>query len=156
MSDLFTYRVKVKPEWIDHNGHLNVAYFVLAFDYTTDAYYETLLIGNAYPEESGCSVFTLGMDVDYLSELFAGDEVEITTQLLDWDYKRLHYYHTMVNLSTGIIAATNECLGMNVNLESRRSAPFPDQVQQKLRELLEQNKGLPRPQKQGRRLAIIR
>lgn len=156
MSDLFTYGVKVKPEWIDHNGHLNVAYFVLAFDYTTDAYYETLLIGNDYPGESGCSVFTLGMDVDYLTELFAGDEVEISTQLLDWDRKRLHYYHTMVNLSTGTIAATNECLGMNVNLQSRRSASFPERVQQKLSKVFEQNKGLPFPQKQGRRLAIPR
>lgn len=156
MSEIFTYRVKVNPEWIDHNGHLNVAYFVLAFDYATDAYYETLLVGSDYPEESGCSVFTLGMDVDYLTELFAGDEVEITTQMLDWDYKRVHYYHTMVNLSTGKIAATNECLGMNVNLESRTSAPFSDRVQQKLSEVFEQNKSLSRPQKQGRRLAIPR
>ncbi len=156
MSELFTYRVKVNPNWIDHNGHLNVAYFVLAFDYTTDAYYETLLIGSAYPLESGCSVFTLGMDVDYLTELFAGDEVEITTQLLGWDYKRLHYYHTMVNLSTGKIAATNECLGMNVNLESRRSAPFPERVQQKFGEVHEQSRGLPVPKKQGRRLGIPR
>ena len=156
MSHLFTYRVKIKPEWIDHNGHLNVAYFVLAFDYATDAYYETLLIGDGYPGESGCSVFTLGMDVDYLSEIFAGDEVEITTQLLDWDHKRLHYYHTMINLNTGNTAATNECLGMNVNLESRRSAPFPEPVSQRLSEVFEQNKGLPNPQKHGRRLAIPR
>jgi len=156
MSELFTYRVKINPDWIDHNGHLNVAYFVLAFDYATDAYYETCLIGNAYPVESGCSVFTLGMDVDYLTELFAGDVVEITTKLLDWDYKRLHYYHTMVSLSTRKIAATNECLGMNVNLQSRRSAPFPERVQQKLRDLLEQSKGLPCQQKQGRRLTIPR
>ncbi len=45
MSEHFTYQVKVNPDWIDHNGHLNVAYFVLAFDYTTDAYYETTTVG---------------------------------------------------------------------------------------------------------------
>ena len=31
----------VRPEWIDHNGHMNVAYYVLAFDESTDAVYET-------------------------------------------------------------------------------------------------------------------
>ena len=27
----------VLPEWIDYNGHMNVAYYVLAFDHGVDA-----------------------------------------------------------------------------------------------------------------------
>ncbi len=34
------YETCVKPEWIDHNGHMNVAFFVLAFDEATDAAYK--------------------------------------------------------------------------------------------------------------------
>ncbi len=118
----------VDPAWIDHNGHMNVAYYVLAFDQATDAVYETWDIGLAYPGR-GYSVFTLGMNVDYLQELFAGDQVRITTQLLDWDPKRIHYFHQMYHMPSGERAATNECLCMNVELSSRRSAPFPEDVQ---------------------------
>ena len=156
MTDLFTFEVTVKPEWIDHNNHLNVAYFVLAFDYATDAFYETCLIGNEYPTISGCSVFTLGMDVDYFAELFSEDSVTIQTQLLDWDHKRIHYYHTMIENRSGKRAATNECLAMNVNLEKRKSAPFPAEVQERLRAVHQQHKGAELPERMGRRLAIAK
>ena len=91
MSADFEYETSVKPEWIDHNGHMNVAYFVLAFDEATDDVYERWGIGLDYPQQSGCSVFTLGMNVDYLGELFAGDPLRIDTRLVDHDAKRIHY-----------------------------------------------------------------
>ncbi len=73
------YRAVVKPEWIDHNRHMNVAYYVVAFDEATDAIYEEWGLGLDYPDRSGCSVFTLGMNVDYLDELFEGDPIRIET-----------------------------------------------------------------------------
>ncbi len=127
-SVLPEYRSAVKSEWIDHNGHMNVAYFVLAFDEATDAVYEQWGIGLDYPESTDCSVFTLGMNVDYLGELFEGDPIRTTTQLVDFDQKRIHYFHRMYKETTGSLVATNECLCMNVNLETRRSAEFPAPV----------------------------
>ena len=128
----FRYETRVKPEWIDHNGHMNVGYFVVAFDEATDAVYETWGIGEHYPDTSGCSVFTLGVNVDYLAELFEGDPIVMETRLLDHDAKRIHYVHTMQHAESGALAAVNECLCMNVGLAERRSAPFPDDVQAKL------------------------
>ena len=126
------YRTVVQPQWIDHNGHMNVGYFVVAFDEATDDVYETWGVGIRYPRESGCSVFTLGMNVDYRAELFEGDELRIVTYLVDVDAKRIHYFHEMYQAETGRLAATNECLCMNVNLDTRRSAAFPDDVLEKL------------------------
>ena len=120
-----TQSMTVRPEWIDHNGHMNVAYYVVAFDLATDAVYETWGLGLDYPSQTNASVFTLGMNVDYLSELFAHDSIEITTQLLDVDHKRIHYIHQMIHSKTKQAVATNECLCMNIDLETRRSAPFP-------------------------------
>ena len=151
---LFTTNLTVVPEWIDHNGHMNVAFFVLAFDVATDSVYETWGIGEHYPDHSGCSVFTLGMDVDYLGELFEGDKITITTQLLDWDHKRVHYYHQLVNDKTGKLTAVNECLVMNVDLKTRRSAPFPEEVQAKLKAALSAQGDLKKPENSGRRLGI--
>ena len=122
------FETVVKPEWIDHNGHMNLGYFVVAFDEATDAVYESWGIGLDYPDKSGCSVFTLGVNVDYLAELFEGDAIRIETLLVDYDQKRIHYFHRMYHDRSGELVATNECLCMNVDLESRRSAPFPDDV----------------------------
>lgn len=148
--------ITIKPEWIDHNGHLNVAYFVLAFDFATDAVYEEWSIGFTYQEHTGCSLFTLGMDVDYHKELFADEQVEVKTQLLDWDHKRIHYFHTMFHVDTGELAATNECLAMNIDLGRKKSAAFPAEVQQLLAKIHGQHASLQLPRNCGRRLAIER
>ncbi|GIT49060.1 MAG: hypothetical protein Ct9H300mP14_09880 [Gammaproteobacteria bacterium] len=73
----------VLPEWIDHNGHMNVAYYVLAFDLVTDTVYETWGLGLDYPEREKHAIFTLGMNIDYVSEVFDGEPLSVTTQLLD-------------------------------------------------------------------------
>ncbi len=129
---VLVYETRVKPEWIDHNGHMNVAFFVLAFDEATDAAYERWGIGMDYPDTSGCSVFTLGINVDYLGELFEGDAIRVETALVDYDAKRIHYFHRMLDTAKSKLVATNECLCMNVDLAARKSAPFPDNVIAKL------------------------
>ena len=149
----FEYRSVVRPEWIDHNGHMNVGYFVVAFDEATDAVYEDWGLGLGYPETSGCSVFTLGMNVDYLAELFEGDALRIETALVDHDEKRIHYFHRMFNATTGALAATNECLCMNVDLASRRSAAFPPEVRERLDTARHEGE---KPEGFGRTLAIRR
>ena len=132
MNKQLSHELAVKPEWIDHNGHMNVAYFVLAFDIATDAVYEAWGIGLDYPETSGCSVFTLGMNVDYLGELFVGDNIRIDTSLVDHDSKRIHYFHRMIKADTEQLVATNECLCMNVDLSTRKACVFPEDVSRKL------------------------
>lgn len=153
MSQIATYRTVVKPEWIDHNGHMNVAYFVVAFDEATDDVYEGWGLGLDYPEVSGCSVFTLGMNVDYLGEVFEGDALRIETHLIDHDAKRVHYYHEMFQDESNALVAANECLAMNVNLRSRRSCPFPEAVQAILKTRVAQEY---RPTGIGRTLGIRR
>ena len=49
----------VKPEWIDANGHMNVAYYVLAFDLGVDALWESFGITNEYVENSCGSTFAV-------------------------------------------------------------------------------------------------
>ena len=153
MSKTHVHHSRVRPEWIDHNGHMNVAYFVLAFDEATDAVYETWGLGLDYPPQSGCSVFTLGMNVDYCSELFVDDAIRIETDLVDVDAKRIHYFHRMYNAQTDRLAAQNECLCMNVDLDSRKSTAFPDNVLQVL--MAARHTG-PVPEGFGRQLAIRR
>jgi acyl-CoA thioesterase FadM len=145
----------VKPEWLDYNSHMNVAYYVLAFDIATDAVYEQWQIGEAYVA-TGLSVFTLGMNVDYLGEMFDSDPLRITTQLVDADHKRIHYFHRMFHGTTGKLVATNECLCMNVELASRRGAPFPNDVHTGFERTLSTHAKLGVPALFGRKLTIRR
>lgn len=128
MTGATDFLATVRPEWIDHNGHMNVAYYVVAFDEATDAIYERWGLGMDYPATSGCSVFTLGINVDYFAELFVDDPVRITTQLVDISDKCIHYFHRMYHGDSGKLIANNECLCINVNLGTRKPQPFPDDV----------------------------
>lgn len=153
---LFETQMKVKPEWIDHNGHMNVAYYVLAFDLATDAVYEQWDIGLLYPERENCSLFTLGMNVDYLSELFDGDSIVIKTQLIDLDKKRIHYLHSMFRDDSNKLCATNECLAMNIDLTTRKSAAFPSHTQKRLETVQRSDVKIEPPAQFGRVLEIRR
>ena len=115
----------VKPEWIDHNGHMNVAFYVLAFDQATDQVYETWGLGLDYPDREKCSIFTIGMNVDYHNEAFQDDPLCVKTQLVDMDCKRIHYVHSMYHATGKQLLARNECLCMTIALAPRRRAPFP-------------------------------
>lgn len=147
--------VKIRPEWIDYNGHLNVAYYVLAFDQATEYLYGELGIRESYVA-AGFSLFTLAMNVDYLRELFVGEAAVITSQLLDADHKRLHYMHQMVHQKSGELAATNECLAINVDMASRRSTPFPDEIHARIQAMVARHGAFPRPPQAGRQIGIRR
>ena len=146
----------VLPEWIDHNGHMNVAYYVLAFDLVTDTVYETWGLGLDYPKREKHAIFTLGMNIDYVSEVFDGEPLSVTTQLLDADHKRIHYLHTMVHGNDERLVARNECLCMNISLDNRRSAPFPSSVRNKLKPVFLEHQKLAMPDGVGRTLKIPR
>ena len=152
----FEHHLTVLPEWIDDNGHMNVAYYVLAFDRATDAVYEQIGLSWDYLEQQNHSLFTLAMNVDYHQEVFEGDLLRITTQLLACDNKRLHYFHRMHHGKEGFLSATNECLSMHISMETRRSAPFSDETKRQLNQVMSQHKDLPWPEGAGRTIGLRR
>jgi len=150
------YRDTVAPEWIDYNGHMNVAYYVLAFDRATDRLFDYLEIGEAYRRASHHSVFALEAHITYERELRLGDEFEIATQLIDADSKRLHLFHAMRRSRDGELSATIEAMGLHVDMSGPRSAPFPDTAYAKIESLLAEHRLLPSPPQLGRTIGIRR
>ncbi len=154
---LFTTYTEVKPEWIDYNGHMNMGYYLVAFDQVaTDTFYDSMNIGVAHKQAMGRTTFTLGANIDFIREVLAGDRLRLTSQLADYDHKRLHYIHCMYHADEGYLAATNECLGMYIDLETRRSTRFSDEQMARFQQELERSKQFPLPQEFGRRLGIRR
>ena len=148
------YECAIPTEWIDYNGHLNVAYYVLAFDQATDAMLDYLGMDSRYRAATGCSVFVLETHVNYLQELVAGEQIRCTTQILDADAKRIHYFHRMVQVEQRRLAATTELILLHVDLGSRRGRPMPDAVQANIDAVLARHRQLPWPEQAGRVIGI--
>ena len=127
---LFVEEHRVLPEWIDINGHMNVAYYVLAFDICVDALWERIGITDEYVEKRQLSTFAVESHVTYQAELKLDDPFRIVTQLLAVDEKRLQQYQCMYHAEQGYLAATAEWLNVHVNLRTRRVTPFPPEILQ--------------------------
>lgn len=153
---LALHRERVRREWIDYNGHMNLAYYMLAFDHATDAFFEHIGLGPAYLEAQNASTFTLEAHITYERELMEGAPMRFETQLLDHDAKRLHYMHFMFHEEDGFLASTNELISLHVDMTARRSAPMPDDVIGRLDAIAREQEGLARPPQAGRTISLER
>jgi acyl-CoA thioester hydrolase len=153
-SPLSLYQGVVLPEWLDYNGHMNIAYYVLAFDHATDALIDYLGMGEAYRQQSQCSAFVLETHVNFQRELMAGDTFRITTQILGFDSKRIHYFHRMYHAEKGLLAATTELIAIHVDLIQRHSIPMPLEILDRLNAIMTRHMQLPRPPQSGRVIGV--
>ncbi len=149
----FGCQTTVQEAWIDYNGHMNVGYYVVAFDLATDHLLDRIDLGARHLKSCGGSTFTAEMNVSYVREVFQGAPLVFTTQLLGFDDKRLRYIHAMYHAEEGYLAATNECLSLYVDMESRRVAQIPAENRAKLAALAETHQSIEPPKTVGRSIA---
>jgi acyl-CoA thioester hydrolase len=147
---------KVEDQWIDYNGHFNMAYYNVLFDRAGDEVFESLGLGPDYVKSANCSFFTLEAHITYLHELHAQDEVHITTQFLDHDAKRAHYVQQMFHAAEGWLSCVTENIVMHVDMSEKKSSPFSIEVQKRLAEVQMSHKHLPVPLQVGHRIGIPR
>jgi acyl-CoA thioester hydrolase len=148
------YRDVVRPEWIDHNQHLNMGYYLVVFDYATDEFLRWAGLDEAHRRQRQVTTFCLEAHVTYHREVRAGDPLRFTTRLLAYDAKRVHYFHEMYHAGEGYLAATNELLSLHVSQGTRRSAPMAPEVLARLARILQAHAALPRPPQVGRRIGL--
>ena len=148
-APLVAPELRVPEAWIDYNGHMNVAYYVLAFDQCVDYLLESLGIGESYAASGVGSSFTLQSHVLYLAEVGLGDPLRIEAQLLDHDSKRLHYFMQMFHAEKDFLSATCEQVSLHIDLKTRRSAPFPDVAASRIEMLARTHAGLEKPARAG-------
>lgn len=149
-------RQTVLPGWVDYNGHMNVAYYVMAFDHAMDVVLERLAVGPSYIRARNCSFFVLEAHICYLQEMRLGDELDILFQLIGFDTKRVHYMLTMRHAASGRIAATSEQVMVHVAMAERRSTAIPGDVAARLQMVAGAHAALPRPPQLGRTIGLGR
>ncbi|MFO1433295.1 MAG: thioesterase family protein [Candidatus Competibacteraceae bacterium] len=153
-SPLCFYEGIVLPEWLDYNGHMNIACYVLAFDQATDAFVDYLGMDRAYRERRQCSTFVVETHINFQRELVDGDPIRITTQLLGFDSKRIHYFHRMYHAGKGALAATTELMLIHVSLGQRHSTPMALEVMDRLGAVMTEHMLLPHPPQAGRIIGV--
>jgi acyl-CoA thioester hydrolase len=153
-APLCLHRGAIRPEWIDYNGHMNVAYYVLVFDSGTDALLDYLGIDAGYRERTGYSTYVLESHITYERELKEGDPYRISVQLLDADAKRLHYFEQLYHDLDDTLAATTEIMLMHMDMVTVRSTPMTGPVRASVASLMEAHASLPRPPQVGRVIGI--
>ncbi|KAB0488176.1 thioesterase family protein [Pseudomonas psychrophila] len=154
MPTLTTYSTPILEEWVDYNGHLRDAFYLLIFSYATDALMDRLGLDSQNRESSGHSLFTLEVHLNYLHEVKLGAHVEVRTQLIGHDKKRLHVYHSLHRVGDERALAGNEQMLLHVDLAGPRSAPFGEHSLALLQAIEDQQRDLPRPEHVGRVIAL--
>lgn len=154
MPILTTYQTHIRPEWVDYNGHLRDAYYLLIFSYATDALMDLLGMDSLNRDTSGHSLFTLELHLNYRHEVKVDVDVEVRTQIIGHDAKRLHLYHSLHLAGGDKALAGNEQMLLHVDLAGPHSAPFTEPTLGKLKALLEAQADLPPPAYIGRVIAL--
>ena len=151
-APLSVLRLKVKPEWVDYNNHLNDGYYLVIMSLGTDAFQDLIHMSDAERRATKTTIYTLEAHVNYLREIKEGEEVEVRSQLIGFDQKRLQLFHTMHTERLGDeIAATSEFMLSNIDTSGEpKSAPFRPEVAAKLAEIMDTHKALPLPANSGR------
>jgi len=153
-APLCLYRTTVKPEWLDYNGHMNEAFYVLIFSKSTDAFMDFAGQDEAYREATNTSIYTLETHVMYLQEVSRDEPVRVETQLLGFDAKRYRLFHHMYHEDSGELLATGEHMLVHVDMSGPRSAPFPPVLMESLTQIREAHALLPVPKQAGRSIAL--
>jgi acyl-CoA thioester hydrolase len=151
---LLTWRGDISHDWVDYNGHLRDAYYLLIFSLASDSLMDHIGLDEAGRQATGHSLFTLECHLNFLHEVKVGATVEVYTQLLAHDKKRLHIAQSLHLQGAEAPLAANELMLLNVELEGPKSAVFAASVLPHVECLAALHASLPKHQFIGRVIAL--
>ena len=120
---------KIRKEWTDYNGHMNVAYYIHIFDISADILLDKFKMAGDSAKKNKKSTFVVETHTNYKKEIKFEEEVEVHLTYLDHDKKRIHYKVSMLNKEKKYLAATTEVLSLYVDLNKRKATEFePEKI----------------------------
>lgn len=144
---------RVRPEWVDYNGHMSESRYLQVFGDATDALLRRIGVDAAY-RAAGRTFFTVETHLTHQRELKAGESLYVTTQVLALDAKRLHLFHRLHREHDLALAATAEQMFLHVDTTAGRAALIDAAVQARLELLAGAHAKLPQPTERGRSVGL--
>jgi acyl-CoA thioester hydrolase len=131
---------KVKKEWTDYNGHMNLAFYIHLFDAGWEVMLNKFNMGEQAAKTEKKTTFAVESHTTYDQEVKEGDEVDINLLFLDSDKKRLVYKLEMTHKNENYRAATTEVCSLYVDLNKRKVTEFELLKKQKINDFIQENK----------------
>jgi carnitine 3-dehydrogenase len=148
-----TLETKVNPAWLDYNGHMTEFRYLHVFGDATDAFLRLIGI-SAETAAAGSSYFTVETHIRHLKEAKIGAPLQVVTQVMGGEGKKLHLFHTLSDPLTGVLYATGEHILLHVS-NGASSLP-PEEVAGKLKSYVSMHSSLPKPDGAGRHVGQSR
>jgi carnitine 3-dehydrogenase len=148
------HSARVPAEWVDYNGHAHESRYLQLFGDATDALLRYLGVDAAYLAAGG-SYYTVETHLSHLDEATAGDALDVTTQVLGFDERRLHLFHELHRSGDGgVLVATAEQMLLHVDTSAGRAHPARPELLARVARLADAHAALPRPERAGRAIGV--
>jgi acyl-CoA thioester hydrolase len=134
--------IEIPREWEDRNGHVNVQFYLTLYELGGWVVLEELGVDEDWFNRHQVSQFDLEHHLNYRAELKVGDQVSTYSRVLGRGEKRFHGMYFIVNETRQMLAATLEYVTAGVDMKTRRSAPFREDLASGLDRIIEKHKGL--------------
>jgi acyl-CoA thioester hydrolase len=132
----------IPPEWEDRNGHVNVQFYLALYELGGWVVLEEIGVDENWFSRHRVSQFDLEHHLNYRAELKVGDQVTTYSRVLGRSEKRFHGMYFIVNETKGRLAATLEYITASVDMNTRRAAPFREELSNGLDRLIEKHRAL--------------
>ncbi|WP_152346559.1 3-hydroxyacyl-CoA dehydrogenase NAD-binding domain-containing protein [Brevibacterium sp. CFH 10365] len=132
-SLLDAYTSEVVTEWIDYNGHMSEAFYVLVFGFATDQVMDQLGLDATYRESAKASLYTVESHIRYLDEAALGDRLTVVPHLVSAGEKKLHLAYEMYVGDR--LVSTEEIMALHVDQAEDRVVPFPAAVTEQITQI---------------------
>ena len=146
--------MQIEPDWIDYNGHLNMAYYNVIMDRSIDQLFAAMGMGPDYLKARNCSTMTAECHVRYIREVHLGDPLQVFAYVIAADDKRIHTFEELRHATEGWLSATSENMTLHIDMNVRRVAPLPPDVAERVRIIAESHSKVPRPEGCGRKIEM--
>ena len=121
---IFLKTARIKSEWTDYNGHMNLSYYILLFDLAWEVVLQKFNIGEDSAKNEKKTTFAVESHTTYDREVRAGEEVDVNLLFIDHDNKRIVKKLEMIHKEKKHRLATSEILSVYVDLKVRKVTEF--------------------------------
>lgn len=137
-----THQAEIPESYMDIMGHMNIMWYTHLFAHAMGGTFKLIGMERDYfvANQAGC--FALKQFVNYLSEIRAGQKVTLRTRLLGRSPKRMHLMHFIVKDAGEVLASTAEIVAAHIDMQFRRTSPFPDSLANSIDRVVAQHAAL--------------
>ena len=150
MAGIPIYETPIFPEWIDYNGHLRDAYYVLILSQATDALMDRIGLDAGYRQRTRCTLYTVELHIHYLHEVKRTDTAFVNVRILGADHKRIHAAFELTRGGPAPLAAAAELMLLHCVM----TAAFPPEVNAAIAQLQAAAGALPTATPGSRRMEL--